>query len=156
MWLQAKDYHQNGVYHVIWLNWIGETKTRLNSFIDASFLSHGFWFIRIFQWKSIENHFCFRFFTVAMESTTILGGIFGLVALMLIFLLYANRRWCFHTTPAFACCDENSLPSKYVHKMGKLFGMFLNGNSVIVRAKHLFMNIVWNMNWCVKFALHRG
>lgn len=64
-----------------------------------------------------------------MESTTILGAIFGLVALMLVFLLYVNRRWCFHTTPAFACCDENSLPSKYVHKMGKLLST-LNGEMI--------------------------
>lgn len=59
-----------------------------------------------------------RFIPVAMESTTILAVILGLVALMLVFLLYVNRRWCFRTTPAFARCDENSLPSKYVHKMG--------------------------------------
>lgn len=54
-----------------------------------------------------------------MESTTILGAIFGLVALMLVFFLYINRKWCFNSTPGFPCCDETSLPSKYVHKMGK-------------------------------------
>lgn len=56
-----------------------------------------------------------------MESTTIIGAIFGLVALMLVFLLYVNRKWCFHSTPGFPCCDENSLPSKYVHKLGKFY-----------------------------------
>lgn len=56
---------------------------------------------------------------VTMESTTILGAIFGLVALMLVFFLYINRKWCFNSTPGFPCCDETSLPSKYVHKMGK-------------------------------------
>lgn len=54
-----------------------------------------------------------------MESTTILGALFGLVTLMLVFFLYINRKWCFNSTPGFPCCDENSLPSKYVHKMGK-------------------------------------
>lgn len=54
-----------------------------------------------------------------MESTTILGAIFGLVALVLVFLLYVNRKWCFRTTSGFPCCDENSLPSKYVQKIGK-------------------------------------
>lgn len=73
-----------------------------------------------------------------MESTTILGAILGLVALMLVFLLYVNRRWCFHTTPSFACCDENSLPSKYVHKMGKLIHM-LNVNVYLFRGN--FVNL---------------
>lgn len=58
-------------------------------------------------------------FSVMMESTTVLGAIFGFVALMLVFLLYFNRKWCFHSTPGFPCCDENSLPSKYIHKMGE-------------------------------------
>lgn len=74
-----------------------------------------------YHFKLPFDQFSFFFFLVAMESTTILGAILGLVVLILVFLLYVNRRWCFHTTPAFACCDENSLPSKYVHKMGKSF-----------------------------------
>lgn len=57
--------------------------------------------------------------SVVMEGTTMLGAIFGLVALMLVFFLYVNRKWCFNSTPGFPCCDENSLPSKYVHKMGE-------------------------------------
>lgn len=55
-----------------------------------------------------------------MESTTILGAIFGLAALMLVFLLYVNRKWCFRSTSGFSCCDENSLPAKYVQKIGKI------------------------------------
>lgn len=58
-------------------------------------------------------------FPVTMENTTIFGAIFGLMALMLVFFLYINRKWCFNSTPGFPCCDESSLPSKYVHKMGK-------------------------------------
>lgn len=48
---------------------------------------------------------------------------------MLVFLLYVNRRWCFRKTPAFACCDENSLPSKYVHKMGECEPFYFITNS---------------------------
>lgn len=75
--------------------------------------------------------------SVAMESTTILGAILGIVALMLVFLLYVNRRWCFHTTPAFSCCDENSLPSKYVHKMGMLCALLYRGTMY-----YIFLDII--------------
>lgn len=60
-----------------------------------------------------------------MEATTFLGAFFGLAALMLVLFLYINRKWCFNSTHGFAsCCDENGLPSKYIHKMGKFLLYF--------------------------------
>lgn len=50
-----------------------------------------------------------------------MGAVLGLAALMLVLFLYISRKWCFHHKHAgFPCCDENNtLPSKYIHKMGK-------------------------------------
>lgn len=82
--------------------------------------------------NNILTTFVFSFLTVTMESTTILGAIFGLVALMLVFFLYINRKWCFNSTPGFPCCDETSLPSKYVHKMGK-YNTYVKNKKKIVK-----------------------
>lgn len=56
-----------------------------------------------------------------METTTFLGAILGLAAVVLVLFLYISRKWCFHHTHGgFPCCDDaNTLPSKYIHKMGK-------------------------------------
>lgn len=53
-----------------------------------------------------------------MEATTFIGAILGFVALILVFFLYINQKWCFNTTAGISCCDENALPSKYIHKIG--------------------------------------
>lgn len=54
-----------------------------------------------------------------METTTFVGALIGFVALLLVFFLYINRKLCFNSNGNFPCCDENTLPSKYIHKMGK-------------------------------------
>lgn len=61
-----------------------------------------------------------------METTTFLGALFGLAALILVLFLYISRKWCFHRKHGgFPCCDENNtLPSKYIHKMGKCSCVF--------------------------------
>lgn len=54
-----------------------------------------------------------------MEATTFLGALLGFIALLLVMFLYMHRKWCFSSHGGFPCCDENALPSKYIHKMGK-------------------------------------
>lgn len=38
---------------------------------------------------------------------------------MLLFFLYVNRKWCFHTRRGLYCCDEKHLASKCVQKLCK-------------------------------------
>lgn len=102
---------------------------------DVVFLSSS----SIYSWSIIVFVFFFLSFTVTMESTTILGAIFGLVALMLVFFLYINRKWCFNSTPGFPCCDETSLPSKYVHKMGKCV---IAQNKIIIHQSAMLYGIL--------------
>lgn len=78
------------------------------------------WLARL-QFNSLIPRNCLRPYAVPMETTTFLGAVLGLAALMLVLFLYISRKWCFHHKHAgFPCCDENNtLPSKYIHKMGK-------------------------------------
>ncbi|XP_055856113.1 uncharacterized protein LOC129919284 [Episyrphus balteatus] len=56
----------------------------------------------------------------SFEATTLVGALFGLVALMLVFFLFINRKWCFHASShAFPCCDDNNISSKYVQKLSR-------------------------------------
>ncbi|XP_055906060.1 synaptotagmin-14 [Eupeodes corollae] len=56
----------------------------------------------------------------SVEATTLVGALFGLVALMLVFFLFINRKWCFHaSTHSFPCCDDNGISSKYVQKISR-------------------------------------
>lgn len=59
-----------------------------------------------------------NYMNASMETTTFFGALFGFVALLLVLFLYINRKWCFNNSTGL-CCDEKSLPSKYVHKMAR-------------------------------------
>ncbi|TMW49658.1 hypothetical protein DOY81_005262 [Sarcophaga bullata] len=52
-----------------------------------------------------------------VEITTVLSALFGVIALMLLFFLYINRKWCFHARRGIHCCDEKHLASKCVQKL---------------------------------------
>ncbi|XP_061401821.1 synaptotagmin-14 [Musca vetustissima] len=54
-----------------------------------------------------------------VEITTVLSAVFGVVALMLLFFLYVNRKWCFHARRGLHCCDEKHLASKCVQKLSR-------------------------------------
>ncbi|KAM7360109.1 synaptotagmin 14 isoform 1-T2 [Cochliomyia hominivorax] len=54
-----------------------------------------------------------------VEITTVLSALFGVIALMLLFFLYVNRKWCFHTRRGLHCCDEKHLASKCVQKLSR-------------------------------------
>uniref|UniRef100_A0A1I8Q2V0 C2 domain-containing protein n=2 Tax=Stomoxys calcitrans TaxID=35570 RepID=A0A1I8Q2V0_STOCA len=54
-----------------------------------------------------------------VEITTVLSAVFGVIALMLLFFLYVNRKWCFHARRGLHCCDEKHLASKCVQKLSR-------------------------------------
>ncbi|XP_037940853.1 synaptotagmin-14-like [Teleopsis dalmanni] len=54
-----------------------------------------------------------------VEITTVLGAFFGVIALMFLFFLYVNRKWCFHARHGLNCCNEKNFPSKYVQKISR-------------------------------------
>lgn len=58
-------------------------------------------------------------FIGTVEITTVLSALFGVIALMLLFFLYVNRKWCFHARRGIHCCDEKHLASKCVQKLCK-------------------------------------
>lgn len=67
-----------------------------------------------------------------MEATTFLGAVLGFIVLLLVLFLYIQRLWCFNSNRGFPCCDENTLSSNYIHKMGKSLLFMLNNHWNVV------------------------
>lgn len=54
-------------------------------------------------------------------ETTVFGAGLGMCALVVVFFLYMNRKWCFSTSGNFPCCDEKSLSTKTIQSFSKYF-----------------------------------
>lgn len=52
-------------------------------------------------------------------ETTVFGAGLGMCALVVVFFLYMNRKWCFSTSGNFPCCDEKSLSTKTIQSFSK-------------------------------------
>lgn len=67
----------------------------------------------IFKFPNIFKHLVTHCFAVCFQGTdgsTLLGLVAGLGALVLVFLLYINKKWWWGAVGGMSCCDEACPP----------------------------------------------
>lgn len=75
--------------------------------------------LSIISFFSSFSHFLSINISIVSMETTVFGAGLGMCALVVVFFLYMNRKWCFSTSGNFPCCDEKSLSTKTIQSFSK-------------------------------------